>query len=90
MGSTSRSAEGPTTVSVKVPDAAAAANVLGVIARANIVLENFSLGTPSLDDVFFTLTGKPPAPPPGDAAEKVGCSTGPRFKAHSGSAPTRG
>lgn len=61
----------PTTVSVKVPDAAAAANVLGVIARANIALENFSLGTPSLDDVFFTLTGKPPAPPPGDAAEKV-------------------
>ena len=47
----------PTTVSVKVPDAAAAASVLGAIARANIVLDNFSLGTPSLDDVFFALTG---------------------------------
>ena len=61
----------PTTVSVKVPDAAAAASVLGAIARANIVLESFSLGTPSLDDVFFTLTGKPPAPQPGAAAQEV-------------------
>ena len=58
-------------MSVKVPDAAAAASVLGAIARANIVLDNFSLGTPSLDDVFFTLTGKPPAPPAGEAAPEV-------------------
>jgi len=61
----------PTTVSVKVADAAAAASVLGAIARANIVLESFSLGTPSLDDVFFTLTGKPPAPEAGEAAQEV-------------------
>ena len=51
----------PTAISVKVADAAAAANVLGALARGNIPLGTFSLGSPSLDDVFFTLTGKPPA-----------------------------
>jgi ABC-2 type transport system ATP-binding protein len=51
----------PTAISVKVADAAAAANVLSALSSANILLSDFSLGTPSLDDVFFTLTGRPPA-----------------------------
>jgi ABC-2 type transport system ATP-binding protein len=50
----------PTAVSVKVADASAAADVLGALTRANIQLTDFTLGAPSLDDVFFTLTGKPP------------------------------
>jgi daunorubicin/doxorubicin transport system ATP-binding protein len=56
------------TIAVKVPDAVAAATVLGAMARANIMLEDFSLGAPSLDDVFFTLTGKaaPEARPAGE------------------------
>src|SRR5687768_16594881 len=41
---------------VKVADAAVAADVLGALSRANIPLVNFSLGAPSLDDVFFALT----------------------------------
>ena len=40
-------------------DAAAAADVLGALSRANIQFTDFSLGAPSLDDVFFALTGPP-------------------------------
>jgi ABC-2 type transport system ATP-binding protein len=47
----------PGTFAVKVPDAAAAADVLAALSRANIPLTNFSMGVPSLDDVFFALTG---------------------------------
>ncbi|HEY0710408.1 MAG TPA: ATP-binding cassette domain-containing protein [Polyangia bacterium] len=49
----------PSAFSVKVPDASAAANVLGALSRANIPFTEFTLGTPSLDDVFFALTGRP-------------------------------
>lgn len=50
----------PTALSVKVTDASSAADVLSALSRAKIMLTDFSLGTPSLDDVFFTLTGRPP------------------------------
>lgn len=50
----------PTALSVKVTDASSAADVLSALSRAKITLTDFSLGTPSLDDVFFTLTGRPP------------------------------
>jgi ABC-2 type transport system ATP-binding protein len=49
----------PSSFTVKVPDASVAADVLGALSRANIPFINFSLGAPSLDDVFFTLTGRP-------------------------------
>jgi ABC-2 type transport system ATP-binding protein len=49
-------------LSLKVPDAQAAAEVLGALARARIELADFSLGSPSLDDVFFALTGRPAEP----------------------------
>ena len=49
----------PGAFSIKVADAGAAANVLTALARANIALTDFALGTPSLDDVFFALTGRP-------------------------------
>jgi ABC-2 type transport system ATP-binding protein len=49
----------PASFAVKVPDATAAADVLGALCRANIQFTNFSLGAPSLDDVFFALTGHP-------------------------------
>jgi ABC-2 type transport system ATP-binding protein len=65
----------PTSLTVKVADAAAAAELLSALSRANIPLSDFSLGTPSLDDVFFTLTGRPPKkePEPGavEAADAV-------------------
>ncbi len=59
----------PAAISVKVSDAAAAADVLSALSRESIQVSDFSLGTPSLDDVFFTLTGKPREKQP--AAEEV-------------------
>ena len=44
---------------MKVSDPRVAADVLAALTRANIQFNNFSLGTPSLDDVFFALTGRP-------------------------------
>jgi ABC-2 type transport system ATP-binding protein len=49
----------PGAFTVKVADTAAAAGVISALARAQIELTDFSLGTPSLDDVFFALTGRP-------------------------------
>lgn len=43
--------------SIKVADAAMAAELLGVLTRASIQVMDFSISTPSLDDVFFALTG---------------------------------
>jgi ABC-2 type transport system ATP-binding protein len=59
----------PTSLSVKVRDASVAAEILSALSRANIQLSDFSLGTPSLDDVFFAITGRPPEP--GPAAEST-------------------
>jgi ABC-2 type transport system ATP-binding protein len=54
----------PTAISVRVPDASVAAELLQAFSRADIRLNEFSLGAPSLDDVFFTLTGQPPEAQP--------------------------
>jgi ABC-2 type transport system ATP-binding protein len=61
----------PGAISVKVADAGAAADVLNALARAKIELTNFSLGTPSLDDVFFALTGRPPGAESAASKEQV-------------------
>lgn len=37
--------------------AAQAARALGELARAGVLVDNFSLGQPSLDEVFLALTG---------------------------------
>jgi len=50
----------PTAISLKVADASVAAKILAALGTADIQLTDFSLGAPSLDDVFFTLTGRPP------------------------------
>jgi ABC-2 type transport system ATP-binding protein len=47
----------PAAFSIKVSGASAAADLLGALGRANIQITEFSLGAPSLDDVFFALTG---------------------------------
>ena len=51
---------GASSLSVKISDAAAAAEALSALARAQIEIVDFSLGRPSLDDVFFAMTGKAP------------------------------
>jgi ABC-2 type transport system ATP-binding protein len=63
----------PSKFSIKMADPAAAAELLGALTRANIRFTDFSLGSPSLDDVFFALTGRPAedkAPPDGDQGNK--------------------
>jgi len=59
----------PTAISVTVSGAAVAAEVLSALSQAQIQLTDFSLGAPSLDDVFFTLTGRATT-----GAEKVSAS----------------
>jgi ABC-2 type transport system ATP-binding protein len=49
----------PSAFAVKVADASIAAELLGALAGAKIQIAEFSLGAPSLDDVFFALTGRP-------------------------------
>ncbi len=53
----------PNLIAIKVSGVAVAAEVLQALERARIHLTDFSLGTPSLDDVFFALTGRPPEEP---------------------------
>jgi ABC-2 type transport system ATP-binding protein len=71
LGDEAVSSTDPAALSVKVADAAAASSLLGALAQAQISLSNFSLGTPSLDDVFFTLTGRPPETDAAADAEKA-------------------
>ncbi len=59
-------------LAVKVPDAALAADLIGALARASIRIKDFSLGRPSLDDVFFALTGHAAEAKADDPASKVG------------------
>lgn len=47
----------PSSLSFKVTDAAEATAVLHALSTASLTLTDFSLGAPSLDDVFFALTG---------------------------------
>jgi ABC-2 type transport system ATP-binding protein len=47
-----------------------AAEVLTALSQARIALTNFSLGTPSLDDVFFALTGRAAEDEPKDDAQE--------------------
>jgi ABC-2 type transport system ATP-binding protein len=48
----------PLAFSVKVSDVSKAADVLRALSNAKIDLADFSMGAPSLDDVFFALTGR--------------------------------
>jgi ABC-2 type transport system ATP-binding protein len=48
----------PLALSLKVSDVAKAADVLHALSTARIDVADFSMGAPSLDDVFFALTGR--------------------------------
>lgn len=58
--------------SVKVSDVSKAADILSALSAARIEVADFSMGAPSLDDVFFALTGRAgaeaPQPPQKDEA----------------------
>jgi ABC-2 type transport system ATP-binding protein len=49
----------PATVTVRLANPAQASAVLTVLAEASVDLAEFSVGNPSLDEVFFALTGRP-------------------------------
>jgi ABC-2 type transport system ATP-binding protein len=59
----------PAALSARVDDSARAAHAFDVLSRAGIEIADFSLGQPSLDEVFLALTGRPAeAPVDGDGA----------------------
>lgn len=49
----------PTSLSAQVPNPEQMANTLAALSQAGIALTEFSLGQPSLDEVFLALTGQP-------------------------------
>lgn len=49
-------------LNVDVADPAAGLAALGALSAAGIALTGYSLSQPSLDEVFFALTGRPPEP----------------------------
>jgi ABC-2 type transport system ATP-binding protein len=59
----------PAALSVACTDAGRGAEALAELAGAGVQVAGFSLGQPTLDEVFLALTGHPaePAPPPEDA-----------------------
>lgn len=46
-------------LAANVPDEARAADALTALSRGGVRVAEFSLGSPSLDEVFFALTGRP-------------------------------
>ena len=50
-------------LSAKIADEARVAEALTALSRAGIRVAEFSLGSPSLDEVFFALTGRPAETP---------------------------
>ena len=62
----------PAALTATVSDAERAAAALAELARAGVAVTNFTLGQPSLDEVFLALTGHPAESssdtPPGEAA----------------------
>lgn len=53
----------PAALSARVSDPERAAHSLGELARSGISVDEFSLGQPSLDEVFLALTGHPAEAP---------------------------
>jgi ABC-2 type transport system ATP-binding protein len=49
-------------IAARLTSTAQATEVLNALGTANVQVAEFSVGTPSLDEVFLALTGKPSAP----------------------------
>ena len=49
----------PAALSARISDAERTARSLGELSRAGIAVADFSLGQPTLDEVFLALTGHP-------------------------------
>jgi ABC-2 type transport system ATP-binding protein len=56
LGQVTREAD-PAALSAQCTDAEVAAEAIGELARAGVTVAGFTLGQPSLDEVFLALTG---------------------------------
>ena len=63
-------AEEPLEVTARVKNPAQAATVLAALGEAGIDVAQFSVGEPSLDEVFLALTGRPPEDTTSAAAQQ--------------------
>jgi ABC-2 type transport system ATP-binding protein len=73
LGAQPHLAHDPAAFSVACPDPARAVAVIGDLGSAGMPVDGFSLGQPTLDEVFFALTGhaaEPQEDPAGDADKK--------------------
>ena len=70
LGADVRLEDDPAALSAAVADAARAADAVGELSRAGVTIANFSLGQPTLDEVFLALTGRP-AEEPEAAGERI-------------------
>lgn len=61
----------PRALTVRIDDTARAAATLGALSAAGVRVASFSLGQPSLDEVFFALTGHGASEAPTDGAPEV-------------------
>ena len=61
----------PAALWARVSDAERTARAFGELSRAGIAVADFSLGQPSLDEVFLALTGHPAEEPSGEAEEEA-------------------
>lgn len=59
LGVPAEPASDPAALSARVADPGRVVHALAALARADIALTSFSLGQPSLDEVFLALTGRP-------------------------------
>jgi ABC-2 type transport system ATP-binding protein len=71
LGDPVHDAPDPRALAAQVSDPDRAARALAALAAAGVAVSDFSLGQPSLDEVFFALTGHP-ATEPGAAASGDG------------------
>jgi len=68
LGGEVRGAGDPRAIAITLSSSAHGAASLAALAQAGIGLREFSLGGPSLDEVFFTLTGHGTEPPTAEEA----------------------
>lgn len=76
LGDALKPATDPLACTVTLTESTAAAEVLGALTRANIGVTQFALGAPSLDDVFFALTGHAAEPTASGVADGPGPADG--------------
>ncbi len=61
----------PASLSVQIDDPDRAADAVAELSRAGLELADFSLGRPTLDEVFLALTGRPAEEPPGGQSDPI-------------------